>query len=40
MANQPAVTWVDRIATEPTPPGVRYDEILLGAEGYERSRRL
>lgn len=25
-------SWVDAVATEPTPPGVRYDEILLGTD--------
>ncbi len=33
MTTQPAKSsWVDNFATEPTPTGVTYDEILLGAE--------
>lgn len=38
MANQSAGTWVDRIATEPTPSGVHYDEILLGAADRPKLR--
>lgn len=40
MAPPPArrTSWVDSIATEPTPTGVRYDEILLGAEDRPKLR--
>jgi CAAX protease family protein len=31
-------SWLDRFATEPTPPGVRYDEILLGAADRPKLR--
>lgn len=32
MAISPSESWVDRFASQPTPGGVRYDEILLGDE--------
>lgn len=39
MVNQPGpATWVERIATEATPSGVSYDEILLGAEDRPKLR--
>ena len=31
-------SWVDRFATEPTPTGVRYDEILLGGTDRPKLR--
>ena len=31
-------SWVDRFATEPTPAGVRYDEILLGGTDRPKLR--
>ena len=39
MTIQPAKeSWVERFASEPVPPGVTYDEILLGAPDRPRLR--
>lgn len=38
MAASTSVSWVDRFASEPTPGGVRYDEILTGAEDRPKLR--
>ena len=38
MASSATESWVDRFASEPTPAGVRYDEILVGARDRPRLR--
>ena len=38
MAASTTTSWVDTFATEPTPRGVRYDEILLGAADQPKLR--
>ncbi len=41
MTVQPAKdSWVDRFATESTPEGVTYDEVLLGGKEFPRSRSV
>ncbi|MEZ5202682.1 MAG: type II CAAX endopeptidase family protein [Micropruina glycogenica] len=41
MTLQPAKdSWVDRFATESTPEGVTYDEVLLGGKEFPRSRSV
>lgn len=40
MAASTTTSWVDTFATEPTPRGVRYDEILLGAVEQPKLRSV